>query len=62
LVQVLASGQKCILNGIFCVGCIAQVSISPSIKHRKVARENLLHFPSFFFEDVDVEALFAPYG
>ncbi|WP_353073974.1 hypothetical protein [Tunturiibacter gelidiferens] len=53
------SGQECILNRIFRVGCVAQVSISPSVKRRQALRENVLHILSFFFQDADIEALLA---
>ncbi len=43
------------LNGsIFRVGWLAKVSISHSAKRWQVPRENVLHFPSFLFEEVDV--------
>jgi hypothetical protein len=54
-----ASGQECILDRILRVGCIAQVSISPSVKRRHAPRDNVLHLLSFFFKDADIEALLA---
>jgi hypothetical protein len=53
------SGQECILNRIFRVGRIAQVSISPSVKRGQALRENVLHLLSSFFKDADIEALLA---
>jgi hypothetical protein len=35
------------------------VSIGVSVKRWQAARENVVHFPSSFFGDVGVEALFA---
>jgi hypothetical protein len=52
-------GQECILDRILSIGCIAQVSISPSVKRRQVPRENVLHFSRFFFKEANVERLTA---
>ena len=55
LVEVLVSGQECILNRVLRVGCVAQVAIGLSIKQWQAARENSLHFPIFLFANADRE-------
>jgi hypothetical protein len=59
LVEVLVSGQECILNRVLRVGCVAQVAIGLSIKQWQAAREDSLHFPIFLFANADREARFA---
>jgi hypothetical protein len=59
LVEVLVSGQECILNRILRVGRIAQVPIGLRVKRRQAARENVVHFAILLFADADFEARFA---
>src|ERR1700727_997924 len=53
------SRQECILNRIFSVGRIVQLSISRSVKGRSTARENVLHLSRVFPSNADFEVLFA---
>jgi hypothetical protein len=58
-VQMPTSGQECVLDRIFSISGITQVSISPSVKRRQVPRENVLHFPILFFAKAGLDMLFA---